>query len=42
MNIKKLVTKEQYEQLKKEYSRIFPLKEVSFFDFCTKTFKLNK
>ena len=40
MNIKDLVTKEQYNQLKKDYAAIVNNKEITFFEFCTKTYKL--
>jgi hypothetical protein len=41
MDIKKLVTKEQYIELKKEYSDIVKNKEITFFEFCTNTYKLK-
>ena len=41
MNIKDLVTKEQYNQLKKDYTAIVKNKKITFFDFCTKKYKLN-
>ena len=41
MSIKELVTKEQYVQLSKEYNKAFPLRSVSFFDFCTKIFEFK-
>lgn len=40
MNIKSLVTKDQYNQLKKDYAAIVKYKEITFFEFCTKTYKL--
>tara|TARA_R110000764_G_scaffold38280_2_gene84727 strand:+ start:293 stop:418 length:126 start_codon:yes stop_codon:yes gene_type:complete len=40
MDIKNLVTKEQYDQLKKDYAAIVKNNEITFFDFCTKTYKL--
>lgn len=42
MKIKNLVTTEQYIQLKKEYKLIVKNKEISFFEFCTNTYKLKK
>ena len=41
MNIKDLVTKDQYNQLKKDYTAIVKNKEITFFQFCTKTYKLK-
>tara|TARA_R110001592_G_C12645991_1_gene700757 strand:- start:88 stop:222 length:135 start_codon:yes stop_codon:yes gene_type:complete len=41
MNIKNLVTKEQYDQLKKDYAALVKNKEITFFEFCTKTYKLK-
>jgi uncharacterized protein YjbK len=41
MNIKSLVTKDQYNQLKKDYAAIVKNKEITFFDFCTNKYKLN-
>ena len=41
MNIKKLVTKEQYNQLKKDYASLVKNKEITFKDFLTKTYKLK-
>ena len=41
MNIKDLVTKEQYKELKKDYKRFVKDKSISFFDFCTKEYKLT-
>jgi hypothetical protein len=39
MDIKKYVTQEQYEELRKEYEIMVKDKEsISFWDFCTKTF----
>ena len=40
MDIKNLVTKEQYNQLKKYYAAIVKNQEITFFEFCTKTYKL--
>ena len=40
MYIKDLVTKEQYNQLKKDYAAIVKNKKITFFEFCTKTYKL--
>jgi len=40
MSIKNLVTKEQYNQLKKDYAAIVKNKEITFFEFCTKIYKL--
>jgi hypothetical protein len=40
MNIKKLVTKKQYNQLKKDYSDLIKNKEITFFEFCTKKYKI--
>ena len=42
MEIKKLVTAEQYIKLKKEYKLIVKNKEISFFEFCTNKYKLKK
>lgn len=42
MKIKKLVTKSQYSQLKREYKLLFKNKEVSFFEYCTNTYKITK
>ena len=41
MDIKDLVTKEQYAELKKQYAAIIKNKEISFFEFCTNTYKLK-
>ena len=41
MKIKDLVTKEQYIQLKKEYELIVKNKEITFFQFCTNTYKIK-
>ena len=41
MNIKDLVTPEQYIQLKKEYVVLVKNKEITFLEFCTNTYKLN-
>ena len=40
MNIKKLVTKKQYNQLKKDYAAIVKNNEITFFEFCTKKYKI--
>lgn len=42
MKIKDLVTKEQYIQLKKEYKIIVKNKQITFFQFCTNTYKITK
>tara|TARA_R110000772_G_scaffold74599_2_gene162482 strand:+ start:14215 stop:14352 length:138 start_codon:yes stop_codon:yes gene_type:complete len=42
MNIKELVTPEQYNQLKKEYNALIKNNEISFFDYCIKTYKITK
>ena len=42
MKIKDLVTKEQYIQLKKEYKLIVKNKQITFFQFCTNTYKIKK
>jgi uncharacterized protein YjbK len=42
LKIKDLVTKEQYKQLKNDYKLRVKNNEISFFDFCTKTYKLEK
>ena len=42
MNIKDLLTPEQYKEQLKEYREIFQNKEITFFEFCTNTYKLNK
>ena len=42
LKIKDLVTKEQYKQLKNDYKSRVKNNEISFFDFCTKTYKLEK
>jgi hypothetical protein len=42
MKIKDLVTSEQYTQLKKEYTVLFKNKEITFFEFCTNTYKQKK
>ena len=41
MKIKDLVTKEQYAELKQQYAAIVKNKEVTFFEFCTNTYKIN-
>ena len=41
MKIKDLVTKEQYTELKKQYAAIVSNKEITFFEFCTGTYKIN-
>jgi|13_taG_2_1085334.scaffolds.fasta_scaffold151221_2 Holliday junction resolvase RusA-like endonuclease len=41
MDIKKLVTKEQYNHLKKDYDNLVKNKEITFKDFLTKTYKLK-
>ena len=41
MDIKDLVTPEQYTQLKKEYSVLVKNKEITFFEFCSNTYKLK-
>tara|TARA_R110002033_G_scaffold75717_3_gene127370 strand:+ start:4851 stop:4991 length:141 start_codon:yes stop_codon:yes gene_type:complete len=40
MNIKDLLTPQQYKEQLKEYNKIVKNNEISFFDFCTKTYKL--
>ena len=42
MSIKDLVTKEQYTELKKQYAAIVKNKEITFFEFCTNTYKLKQ
>jgi len=41
IEIKNLVTPEQYAQLKKEYTVLVKNKEITFYEFCTKTIKLK-
>ena len=41
MDIKDLVTPEQYTQLKKEYDALVKNKEITFFEFCSNTYKLK-
>jgi hypothetical protein len=41
MNIKDLVTPEQYAQLKKEYAVLVKNKEITFLQFCSNTYKLK-
>ena len=41
MRIKDLLTKEQYTELKKQYAAIVKNKEITFFEFCTNTYKLK-
>mgnify|MGYP003639447011 FL=1 len=42
MNIKDLLTPEQYKEQLKEYASMYPEKEITFFEFCTNTYKLKK
>lgn len=42
IKIKDLVTPEQYAQLKKEYSVLVKNNEISFYEFCTKLFKIKE
>ena len=42
MNIKDLLTPKQYKEQLKEYNKIVKNNEIFFFDFCTKTYKLNE
>ena len=42
MNIKDLLTPKQYKQQLKEYRKIFPNKEITFFEFCTNTYTFTK
>jgi|TARA_R110000744_G_scaffold309126_1_gene417065 hypothetical protein len=42
MNIKDLLTPQQYKEQLKEYNEIVKNNEISFFDFCTKTFKIKQ
>lgn len=43
IKIKDLVTPEQYSQLKKEYDVLVKnKKKITFFEFCTNTYKLKK
>jgi hypothetical protein len=41
MKIKDLLTPDQYKELKLEYKKRVKNNEISFFDFCTKTYKLK-
>jgi len=41
MSIKKLVTKKQYKELKNQYNLLVKNKEITFFDFCTNTYKIK-
>ena len=40
MNIKDLLTPQQYKEQLKEYNKIVKNNEISFFDFLTKIHKL--
>ena len=42
MNIKDLLTKEQYKEQLEEYNKFSKNKNISFEDFMTKTYKINK
>ena len=42
IKIKNLVTTEQYAQLKKEYAVLVKNKEITFYEFCTNTYKLKQ
>ena len=41
MNIKDLLTKEQYEEQLEEYNKFKKNKNITFKDFLTKTYKIN-
>ena len=41
MNIKDLLTKEQYKEQLEEYNKFKKNKKITFKDFITKTYKIN-